>query len=404
MSVQEKLHTGLSMEVNKMRIAILTSPFFHDAEEVLHLEKDGKKRKGKDKIIFGGAERYLIDLCQLLIANNHIVTVYQPFPNIKTPFMKEYKGIRFVMIPNNGGWEYHTCSDLNWRFNELSALDDLRIYFATYLAFPNAVSPCITISHGIYWDVVQGASTINSYNDIQMKEFFKRQLYGFKMADVCVSVDSNVRKVIQAIEPGAEKRTHIIYNYVDTDKFKPIDRKTWDGINILFPRRLTSLRGSTDVTRAFMNLPQYNFTLVGQSHDEQSQQAFADSHKDRTNVRIIHKEMDDMLEVYQNADISLVPTIACEGLSLSLLESMACGLPVITTSVGGLGDAVIDGYNAYIYDPNHEKLEDYIVSLANDEDTRNKFSRRNRDISVECFDKKIWDEEWIGLIRQFGGV
>jgi len=30
-------------------------------------------------------------------------------------------------------------------------------------------------------------------------------------------------------------------------------------------------------------------------------------------------------------------------LSLSLLESMASGLPVITTPVGGLGDAVIDG-------------------------------------------------------------
>ena len=60
------------------------------------------------------------------------------------------------------------------------------------------------------------------------------------------------------------------------------------------------------------------------------------------NVTFIHKETDDMPEVYRKADISTVPTISTEGLSLSLLESMASGLPVITTPVGGLGDAVID--------------------------------------------------------------
>ena len=47
------------------------------------------------------------------------------------------------------------------------------------------------------------------------------------------------------------------------------------------------------------------------------------------------------LKCIRNADISVVPTMASEGLSLSLLESMACGLPIVTTPVGGLGDAVI---------------------------------------------------------------
>lgn len=381
-----------------MRIAILSTPFFHDAEEVIHLEKDGKKRKGKDKIIFGGAERLLIDLVQLLQKNNHIVTVYQPFPNIENAFIKTYKGINFVMIPNHGGWEYSTCTDLNWQFNELSALDDLRIYFAQYLAFPYAKSPCITISHGIYWDNIQGSSTINALNDVQRKEFFKRQLYGFKMADVCVSVDSNVKKVIQAIEPGAEKRIQIIYNYVDTDKFTPKD-KDWEGINVLFPRRLTALRGSTEITRAFIRLPQYNFTLVGQSHDEKSQQEFVNAHKDRKNFKFDVKPMDGMEEMYQNADISVIPTISTEGLSLSLLESMSCGLPVITTPVGGLGDACIDGYNALIYDPNHEDLAEYIDYLAKDEKLRKKFGKRNREIAVECFDKKIWEAKWLNLIK-----
>jgi hypothetical protein len=78
-----------------MRVAILTTAFFHDAKEVTHMI-DGKPVRGQDKIIFGGAERYTIDLCHLLQEDGHIVTVYQPFPGIPKPFAKKYKGITLV--------------------------------------------------------------------------------------------------------------------------------------------------------------------------------------------------------------------------------------------------------------------------------------------------------------------
>ncbi len=385
-----------------MRIAILTTAFFHDCKEVTHMI-DGKLVGGSDKIIFGGAERYTIDLCHFLQQEGHIVTVYQPFAGIQQPFSKQYKGITFVMIPNNGGWEFNTCADLNWQFNEYSALSDLRIYFAQYLAFPNAISPCISLSHGIYWDNTQGVNTIQTLNEEQRKEFMRRQLYGFTAPDAVVAVDSNVRKVLQALEPGSERKTHVIYNYVDTNKFNPAP-KTWEGINVLFPRRLTVLRGSTEVTKAFIQLPQYNFTLAGQAHDDKAAQAFFKSHEHRGNVKFIHHEMDEMPEVYKQADISLVPTISTEGLSLSLLESMASGLPIITTPVGGLGDAVIDGYNALIYDPNHDNICDYINFLAEDKEARLKMGKRNREIAVECFDIEIWKQKWRNILAQFGAV
>lgn len=383
-----------------MRIAILTSPFFHDAKEVTRKNKDGQMVRGKDRIIFGGGERYMVDLVHLLQEEGHIITVYQPFPGIPTPFTKKYGDINIVCIPNNANWEYGTCTDLNWQFNELSALDDLRIYFTTSLAWPNAISPCIAISHGITWDMFQGNNTTRNLNDDQRKEFFKRHLYGFTAPDAVISVDSNVRKVIQATEPGFERNIQIIYNYVDTKKFTPAE-KTWDGINVLFPRRMTALRGSTEITRAFMKYPQYNFTLVGQAHDEGAEQAFAAAHKNRENVHFTHKEMDGMEEMYQQSDISVVPTISTEGLSLSLLESMSCGLPVITTPVGGLGDAVIHGYNAIVYDPNHEDLGQCIDYLAKNPDIREKFGKRNREIAVECFDIEIWKAKWKALINAF---
>jgi len=111
--------------------------------------------------------------------------------------------------------------------------------------------------------------------------------------------------------------------------------------------------------------------------------------------------MDEMAEVYQSSDISVIPTKAAEGLSLSLLESMSCGLPVITTPVGGIGDAVIDRYNALVYDPNHDNLGEYIDYMAKHPDLMELFGKRNREIAVQCFDIEIWKNRWRKLLQQF---
>lgn len=49
---------------------------------------------------------------------------------------------------------------------------------------------------------------------------------------------------------------------------------------------------------------------------------------------------EELIDVYRGATVSVVPSIALEGFGLVVLESLACGTPVIATSVGGLPDAL----------------------------------------------------------------
>jgi glycosyltransferase involved in cell wall biosynthesis len=385
-----------------MKIAVLTSYLYHEVKEV----------SGQDRIIWGGAERYLYELCQLLKTEGHEVAVYQCLPQTRRnengkqvkincgQVTKDFFGIPVICLPDTEDkWLYSTNPSLNMAFNEIGLFYDLRIYFATFMCFPQVVNPAISISHGIFWDYPQ--HMVHVFNKADQEEFFRRQLYGFTAPDVCVAVDTNVRKVLAALEPGSESRVRVIYNFVDTEKFKPAP-KTWEGINVLFPRRLTMLRGCNEFIKASRDLPQYNFLAVGQSHDEGLEQQITTWANSTQNIRFVWRPMEGMEEIYQQADIAVVPTRASEGLSLSLLEAMACGLPVITTPVGGLGDAIIDGYNALVFDPNHEDLADYIRFLAENEDLRRKFGERNREIAVECFDINIWREKWRRLLRGFG--
>ena len=48
---------------------------------------------------------------------------------------------------------------------------------------------------------------------------------------------------------------------------------------------------------------------------------------------------DDVLPYYQAATLFVLPSLS-EGLPLSLLEAMSCGLPVVVTRVGGNSEIV----------------------------------------------------------------
>lgn len=53
-----------------------------------------------------------------------------------------------------------------------------------------------------------------------------------------------------------------------------------------------------------------------------------------------------------------------EGLPLVLVEAMSMDVPVITTNVGAVNEAIIHGHNGYIVDPNTNVVEDFTSILA----------------------------------------
>ncbi len=76
-------------------------------------------------------------------------------------------------------------------------------------------------------------------------------------------------------------------------------------------------------------------------------------------------------------------TSKSEGHSLAVLEAMACGLPIVATSVGGIADTVQPGVNGFIAPVgDREAIANALTKLADDRALRERMGRASRTVSL----------------------
>ena len=110
----------------------------------------------------------------------------------------------------------------------------------------------------------------------------------------------------------------------------------------------------------------------------------------------------DRLKVvsYSAADIFVSPTLA-DVFGLVLLESMACGTPMVSFDVGGVPELVrpgVTGLLAKPEDPNDLSLK--IVELLEDDILRKKMAQRCREIAVTEYSIELQAKRYIEVYRQ----
>jgi glycosyltransferase involved in cell wall biosynthesis len=97
----------------------------------------------------------------------------------------------------------------------------------------------------------------------------------------------------------------------------------------------------------------------------------------------------ELMELYATADVFAFPTRG-DCLPLAVMEAMAAGLPVISTDVGALSEAVIDGVTGLIVDvDNAEALANAMLLLAADGHIRTQMGSRGREQAQVAFDAKL---------------
>jgi glycosyltransferase involved in cell wall biosynthesis len=117
-----------------------------------------------------------------------------------------------------------------------------------------------------------------------------------------------------------------------------------------------------------------DFYWVGEGDAEDTQLILDLCDKDKR-LHYEHASFEQMPSWYQMADITVIPTIACEGTSLSCIEAMACGSATVATNVGGLPDVIYHEVNGLCVDPTASAIANAVNLLIEDESLRSKLQR-----------------------------
>jgi glycosyltransferase involved in cell wall biosynthesis len=107
---------------------------------------------------------------------------------------------------------------------------------------------------------------------------------------------------------------------------------------------------------------------------------------------------DDVPSVISQLDVLVQPNRGPEGLGRSVLEAMACGVPVITVDKWGPAELIEDGRSGLLFPPlDAEKLATHMLTLARSEPLRKAMGRHGCDwIQQNLVSKK--------LAGQFDGI
>jgi L-malate glycosyltransferase len=183
-------------------------------------------------------------------------------------------------------------------------------------------------------------------------------------------------------------KIEIIPNGVDTEKFHPGKKK--GRFTLLAVSRLIERKGLNYIIDAMPFIKDVRLVIAGDGPEMQSLKSRAKSLGVSDKVNFLGKvEHDRLPQVYRQADIFILPSIH-EGMSNTLLEAMASGLPVIVTDTGGTKELVKDN-GIIIRKKSSDDIKKAVTKLF-DEKLRKRYSANSRKMAEQHSWKKVADK------------
>lgn len=195
------------------------------------------------------------------------------------------------------------------------------------------------------------------------------------------------------------QRVTLIYQGVDLRRFRPAPalreqaRRRYllpagNGPVLACVGSFEPRKGQTVLLEAVAALPGARLLLVGDGPDEARLRATVERLGLAERVRFFPFTAAPEM-VFARADVTVLPSLYKEGLPNVLLESLALGVPVVATRLGGVPEVVLEGETGYTAEPEDAgQLADAIVRLWHDRAACARMGAQGRQLMEERFDRE----------------
>ena len=183
------------------------------------------------------------------------------------------------------------------------------------------------------------------------------------------------------------------YRYwIDLKHFKPMDLKESrnkigidDRFTVLFVGRLIPIKGIKLLVEIARELEHIQFLFIGAGPLEPFLKSTS---KQNSNIKFLGQiQNTDLPAYYNSADIFCIPSQYEEGLGRVVMESVACGTPVVGSNRGGISEA-LNATVSILMEPTTENLKKVIKMLYTDEGQLEALKIGCRDYAIKNYSKK----------------
>lgn len=298
----------------------------------------------------GGLDRYVYEFTHHIAAGNDRVELYGVgLPDTEPNYPIKLTNLASPVSPLcQRLWSIRT----NFLNRQSAQPDAINLHFALYsLPLLNILPDGVPITftfHGPW--ALESQQEKASKPSVFFKHFLEQRVYA--RCDRFIVLSQAFGQIINQKYQVDESKISVIPGGVDLTRFQanlsrqqarvqlnwPLDRM------ILFtPRRLVHRMGLDKLLTAIAQVESHDVWLaiagIGPLQTALQQQATELGLSDR--VRFLGFLPDEQLPIaYQAADLCVMPSQSLEGFGLTLLESLACGTPVMCTAVGGMPEVI----------------------------------------------------------------
>lgn len=183
----------------------------------------------------------------------------------------------------------------------------------------------------------------------------------------------------------------VVPNIVDLGRFRPAPARSEKAVHLIVARNLEPVYDNATAIRVLAlvraEVPGACLTIAGEGPLRASLERLASELGVSEVVRFCGRVANaDMPSLYATADVSLNPSLA-DNMPISLLESLACGVPVVSTNVGGVPYLVEHERTALLVEPGDAAaMAQAVLRLLRDA----ALNERLRAAGVDCVRRFDW--------------
>jgi glycosyltransferase involved in cell wall biosynthesis len=224
-------------------------------------------------------------------------------------------------------------------------------------------------------------------------------------ADALVAVSNGLREY--AFETTPDVPIDVVSNAIELSEFTPPRHRNHDGpVRLLFVGRFNAFKNVETLLEAAgclkeMGVNNFELQLIGDGERRPNLERLA---VERDLTRHVHflgwVDRDAIVDRYRQADLFVTAT-TWEGMPNTVLEGMACGLPVVATRASGLDELVREGVNGYLVDINDPiTLADRLADLIDNPYERRRMGKESRRIAEQEFAWEYITEQYVEIYER----